>query len=47
MIVADVILGLLELDTDSYLGQNRDWSPAGGIYSMKDVIDKSLTAIEL
>ncbi|MCB9309241.1 MAG: peroxidase [Lewinellaceae bacterium] len=46
-IVAEVILGLLELDTDSYLGQNRDWSPAGGIYSMKDVIDKSLTAIEL
>lgn len=49
-IVAEVILGLLELDENSYLGSNRDWYPTLGAnnnYTMKDLLTKSLTGIEL
>ncbi|MPR33670.1 peroxidase [Cytophagaceae bacterium SJW1-29] len=49
-IVAEVIIGLLELDVHSFLGSNRDWTPAlgtAGAFTMKDLLQKSLTAIEL
>lgn len=49
-IVAEVIIGLLELDPASYLGSNRDWSPTLGMsndYKMSDLLKKSLTAIDL
>lgn len=49
-IVAEVIIGLLELDVHSFLGSNRDWSPTlgtAGTFTMKDLLQKSLTAIEV
>jgi len=49
-IVAEVIIGLLELDVESYLGGNRDWMPHLGSnneFTMKDLIEKSLSAINL
>lgn len=49
-IVAEVIIGLLELDENSYLGSNRDWVPTLGsnnTYSMSDLLTKSLTAVEI
>lgn len=49
-ITAEVIIGLLELDSNSYLGSNRDWVPHLGTnndFSMKDLLTISNTAIEL
>lgn len=49
-IVAEVLIGLLELDENSYLGSNRDWTPtlsSTKTYSMKDLLTKSLTAVEI
>ncbi len=49
-IIAEVLIGLMELDENSYLGSNRDWMPTlsnNNIYTMKDLLTKSLTAIEL
>lgn len=50
-IVAEVLIGLLELDDRSYLGSNRDWSPHLGAtaneYSMKELLERSLTAVDL
>lgn len=46
-IVAEVLIGLLELDGDSYLGSNRDWSPTlgtNGQFTMKDFLAKAATA---
>lgn len=45
-IVAETIVGLLELDAASYLGSNRSWSPAtaadklgpGGLFSLLDIL---------
>ena len=49
IIVAEVIIGLLELDADSYLGNDRDWNPALGVtpreFFMKDLIAKAATAM--
>lgn len=41
-IVAEVLIGLLELDTNSFLGNNRDWVPSlgtGNIFTMKDLLE--------
>lgn len=46
-IVAEVLIGLLELDTNSYLGNNRDWMPNSGSFTMKDLLTKAQSAIEL
>ena len=43
-IVAEVLIGLLELDPNSYLGSNRNWQPTlgqNGEFTMKDLILKS------
>lgn len=40
-IVAEVLIGLLELDDSSYLGSNRNWSPTiedSGTFFMKDLL---------
>ena len=49
-IVAETIIGLLELDDHSYLGSNRDWIPTygnNGTFTMKDLLTKAATAVEL
>lgn len=49
-IVAEVIIGLLELDNHSFLGSNRDWSPNLGTnndFKMKDLLEMAESAIEL
>jgi hypothetical protein len=38
-IVAETIIGLLELDNGSYLGSNRQWSPANEEYELGTVKD--------
>lgn len=48
-LVAEVLIGLMELDTDAYLGSNRDWTPSlgtNGRFTMKDLLAKAATAIE-
>ncbi|HMQ46577.1 MAG TPA: heme peroxidase family protein [Saprospiraceae bacterium] len=48
-IVAEVILGLLELDHESYLGSNRDWIPTlgnNGEFTMKDLLEDADKGIE-
>ncbi|MBR9915177.1 MAG: peroxidase [Algicola sp.] len=50
IIVAEVIIGLLELDPHSFLGSNRDWTPSfgnGNEFTMKDLLEMANTAIEL
>lgn len=49
-IVAETIIGLLEMDEASYLGSNRDWSPTlgtNGVFTMKDLLTMANTAIDL
>ncbi len=49
-IVAEVLIGLMELDEQSFLGSNRDWVPtlgANGAFTMKDLLVKAGTAVEL
>lgn len=50
-IVAEVLIGLLELDDKSYLGSNRDWLPnlgaTSGQFTMKDLLEKAETGIDL
>lgn len=50
-IVAEVLIGLLEMDSNSYLGSNRDWSPslvsASASFTMKDLLEKAQTGINL
>lgn len=49
-IVAEVLIGLLELDDHSYLGSNRDWTPHLGSnhhFTMKDLMEKAETAVDL
>ncbi|WGK65005.1 peroxidase family protein [Croceiramulus getboli] len=44
-LTAEVILALLELDPNSYLGANRNWQPdlgTDGVFTMKDLLEKSL-----
>lgn len=48
-IVAEVLIGLLELDAQSYLGSNRDWEPhlgdgLLGQFSMKELVELAATA---
>lgn len=47
-IVAEVIIGLLELNTSAFLGSNRDWIPTLGVdgeFTMKDLITIANTPI--
>lgn len=47
-IIAEVILGLIEFDPNSYLGSNRNWQPVlgnGSDYTMVDLIKKSRESI--
>jgi hypothetical protein len=37
-IVAEVIIGLLELDDHSFLGSNRNWSPDAGLDSIGEIV---------
>jgi hypothetical protein len=49
-IVAEVLIGLLELDPQSYLGSNRDWDPdlgKDGVFTMKDLLEKASSAADL
>jgi len=49
-IITETIIGLLEMDENSYLGSNRDWSPTlgvNGVFTMKDLLTMSNSAIEL
>jgi hypothetical protein len=49
-IVAEVILGLLELDENSFMGSNRDWRPTlngNNDFLMKDLLTQSLSGIDL
>ncbi len=49
-IVAEVLIGLLELDRNSFLGNNRDWVPSlgtAGIFTMKDLMEIADKAYEL
>lgn len=49
-IVAETLIGLLELDEESYLGHNRDWAPtlgSNGVFTMKDLLTMANTAVEL
>ncbi|MDO1499082.1 hypothetical protein Q2T40_01765 [Winogradskyella maritima] len=49
-IVAETIIGLLEMDEASYLGSNRDWSPTlgtNGVFTMKRPLTMANTAIDL
>lgn len=47
VLVAETLLGLLELDEHSYLGSNRDWYPSlavNGYFTMTTLLDKAQTA---
>lgn len=47
VLVAETLLGLLELDEHSYLGSNRDWFPSlaiNGEFKMTTLLDKAQTA---
>jgi len=49
-IVAETLIGILEMDHESYLGSNRDWSPtlgSNGEFTMKDLLTIAATAVEL
>ncbi|SKB78657.1 Animal haem peroxidase [Salegentibacter salinarum] len=49
-IVAEVLLGLLELDRESFLGNNRDWVPTHGkkrVFTMKDLLEEADKAYDL
>lgn len=49
-IVAEVLIGLLELDRNSYLGNNRGWVPYLGIdgeFMMKDLMELAQTTADL
>ncbi|SCY30062.1 Animal haem peroxidase [Nonlabens sp. Hel1_33_55] len=49
-IVAETIIGILEMDERSYLGSNRDWAPhlgTNGVFTMKDLLNIADTAVEL
>ncbi|MBW8198344.1 peroxidase family protein [Flagellimonas abyssi] len=49
-IVAETLIGLLEMDEESYLGHNRDWSPTlgtNGVFTMKDLLTIANKAVEL
>ena len=40
-IVAEVLIGLLELDPESYLGANRNWMPSNA----SDTVGKILSSV--
>ena len=47
-IITEVILGLLELDDNSYLGANRDWLPSlsnNGTFTIANLIEHSLSIL--
>jgi len=49
-IVAEVLIGLLELDRESFLGNNRDWVPThgeDGVFTMKDLMEEAEKACDL
>ncbi len=49
-IVAEVLIGLLEIDRNSYLGNNRDWTPDLGTdndFTMKDLMELAQTTADL
>ena len=39
-IVAEVLMGLMELDNNSFLNTNRNWQPRNGAFTMKDLLSK-------
>ena len=39
-IVAEVLVGLIELDHNSYMSNNRNWQPKGGSFTVKDLLSK-------
>lgn len=48
MIVAETIIGLLELDPNSYLGNDRSWSPTlgnNGHFTMADLLTKAAEVV--
>ncbi|GAA5032181.1 ovoperoxidase [Marivirga lumbricoides] len=49
-IVAEVLIGLLELDRNSYLGNNRGWTPtlgSNGTFKMRNLMEVAATAADL
>ncbi|NER16254.1 peroxidase family protein [Spongiivirga citrea] len=47
-LTCEVLLGLLELDSHSYLGADRNWLPTlgtNGDFKMKDLLEKSLASV--
>ena len=45
-IVGEVLIGLLEFDERSFLGEDRNWTPAGGTFTMADLLTNNYTYTE-
>lgn len=46
IIVAEVLVGLLEMDPHCFLNTNRNWQPRAGFSTMKDLLEKAATFVE-